>query len=647
MAMMGRNRGDRGSELHLNRLRLVTIVVPVAFILLLEIVSIFVLRPLVTNGVARLLLIFGILVAVAVPFAVWVFRVIERQQESLADSAILLQNVPDHAIFMLDPAGKVLTWNPGAERMKGYEPQEIIGASFSRFYSPEDMAAGQPERHLDVAIDEGRVEYEGWRVRKDESRFWANVVLSAVRAPDGKLLGFSKVTRDITDRKLAEQEIQKLNVALGERVSELAAANKVIERRRNQLQAVNEAIGAISSHLETDTVLQRIVDSARDVVDAQYGALGVSDDSGRILQFITSGITMDQRKAIGPLPQGHGLLGALIREATPIRLADIQMDPRSSGFPPNHPPMKSLLGVPILYQGKAIGDLYMADKNGAGEFSDEDQELLVLLGGHAAVAISNARLYEEARSSRDELRVLNQGLEAEVAQRTRQIELQSREMTKRILQAQEEERKRIARELHDETAQALSTLLINIDLLELQLPPSEPRLQTGLERLRVLAKRTLDGTRALSHDLRPTILDDVGLVAAIHWLAEEWTQSFGVPVVLNVDDADSRRLPPETEVALFRIVQEALTNAGKYANATEVNVSLEFPDGTARLTVEDDGEGFDARRATTPSRHGGLGLYGMRERTELIGGTFRIESTPGEGTRITVAAPTGAQTRVR
>lgn len=248
-------------------------------------------------------------------------------------------------------------------------------------------------------------------------------------------------------------------------------------------------------------------------------------------------------------------------------------------------------------------------------------------------------LYEEARASRDQLRTWNQELESTVAERTRQIQEYSKVLTRRVLEAQEDERKRIARELHDETAQSLSTLLINIDLLELQLAPSEARLQTGLERLRTLAKRTLDETRALSHDLRPTILDDVGLVAAIEWFADEWARSYGVPVRVRAEYLESDRLPPGMEVALFRIAQEALNNVGKYAQAEHVEVALGPQDGSAKLVVKDDGRGFDVRKTGGPTRSGGLGLYGMRERAELIGGHFDAQSKPGSGTTITVVAP--------
>jgi two-component system sensor histidine kinase UhpB len=208
-----------------------------------------------------------------------------------------------------------------------------------------------------------------------------------------------------------------------------------------------------------------------------------------------------------------------------------------------------------------------------------------------------------------------------------------------VLRAQEEERKRIAGELHDDTAQALSTLLIALDLLEPSLPPGGGALRPGVDRVRALARRTLDNVRALSHNLRPAILDDFGLVAALRWLADEYRQTFGMPVEIEIGRPAPVRLPPEMELALFRIAQEGLTNSAKYADAGRVRLALSFPDGAAELVVEDDGKGFDPGLVPGPSRAGGLGLFGMRERAELLNASLTIEAAPGRGTRIAVRAP--------
>jgi signal transduction histidine kinase len=213
------------------------------------------------------------------------------------------------------------------------------------------------------------------------------------------------------------------------------------------------------------------------------------------------------------------------------------------------------------------------------------------------------------------------------------------ELATRVLQAQEEERKRIARELHDETAQSLSMLLTNLDLLEPHIPDENEPLRSGFTRVGALAKRTLDETRALSHDLRPTILDDAGLVAALQWIAVEHERAYGSFVRIHAETRHAERLPSEVEVALFRIAQEALTNSGKYAHARRINVSLTFPSDAARLVVKDNGDGFDPDRISGPTRKGRLGLYGMRERAALLGGTISVHSARGKGTEVCVELP--------
>jgi PAS domain S-box-containing protein len=638
---------DDDPELSLSSLRVITIVLPILFLCCVGALTAVALRPWIASQPLRLLVIFGILLAGIIPFSVWVFRFIERQQRSLVRAATLLESVSDYAIVMLDTSGRVLTWNRAAERVSGHSTNEIVGQSYSRFYTPEAIARGEPRRNLNQAEARGGVENEGWRIKSDGTRFWANVVMTSVRDTDGRLTGFSTVTRDMTERKQSQERIEELNSELQSRVAELAWANEQIARRHQELEAVNDAIAAISSALQPQEVLQRIVNAARELVSAQYAALGVTADDGHLVEFITSGMSENDRVAIGAIPRGDGILGLLIRERRPMRIDDISAQPRSVGFPPNHPHMTSFLGVPILFHGEPVGNLYLTDKLDGQAFTADDENLLVLLANHAAVAINNSRLYAASQASADQLQQWNEELEAKVANRTRQVEQYSKDMTLRILAAQEEERRRIARELHDETAQSLSTLLINLDLLELQLPQNDLQLQVGFDRLRGLAKRTLDETRALSHDLRPTILDDVGLVAAIHWYADEFRKTFAVRVDVDAEAPSEKRLPPQIEVALFRIAQEALTNIGKYAGAKSVFVGLTFPDSSAELVVRDDGVGFDLDNVPGPTREGGLGLYGMRERAELLGGSLTIDTAPGRGTTITVVAPTETQSNIR
>ncbi|MGI8827235.1 MAG: response regulator [Chloroflexota bacterium] len=215
----------------------------------------------------------------------------------------------------------------------------------------------------------------------------------------------------------------------------------------------------------------------------------------------------------------------------------------------------------------------------------------------------------------------------------------ARQLTSRVLQAQEDERKRIARELHDETVQALSTLLVNLDLLESRVPVLPKGRMSEFERIRFIAKRTLHGVRVLAYTLRDPILDALGLVAALEALGAEYTQVYGVPVEVTAGPVVGERLIPEVEMALFRITQEALTNACKHAAAKWIHVYISMRNAAVELVVEDNGQGFDPNHVACPNWQGGLGLHGMRERAALLGGELTIETTPVQGTRVVLVAP--------
>ncbi|HEX8917903.1 MAG TPA: GAF domain-containing protein [Chloroflexota bacterium] len=554
----------------------------------------------------------------------------DEQQVSMLHAQAELLDLAHDAIFVRDASsGGIVYWNHGAEALYGYDRDDAVGRVSHDLLQTQFP---QPLREIEeIMTRDGKWEGELVQRTRDGREVTIESRWALQRDARGEPDAFLEINRDVTERKQAEAQLNR-------RVKELAEANTEIARRHRELEAINVSLASISQALDLSDVLQNIVDAARDLIHSRYAALGVADGHGFITEFITSGITADQRAAIGPLPQGHGLLGTLIREAKPLRVSHIAEDPRSQGFPPHHPPMRTLLGVPILYKGRVVGNLYLTDKVDAAEFSEDDQELLVVLAHHAAVAIENAQLYEDARSARDQLRAWNRNLEVTVAERTQEVARINRELTARIFQAQEEERGRIARELHDETAQALARLLIDLDLVTPHIPDEGP-ISAAMTRLEQGLKRTLDEVRTLSHDLRPAILEDFGLAAALKAYSDDWMQTFGVPVRVEVQAGSDDRLPSEMEIALFRIAQEALMNAGKYARATEVQVSLSFTEVHVELVVRDNGGGFDPEGLPEPTRQRGLGLYGMRERATLLGGHVAIESAPGQGTEVRLLAP--------
>jgi signal transduction histidine kinase len=370
------------------------------------------------------------------------------------------------------------------------------------------------------------------------------------------------------------------------------------DRRR----ALVEAGIAITSELSLDAVLQTLIRIAAELTGARYSALGVIDRTGRELErFVTHGLDEPARTAIGDLPRGRGILGVLIEDARPLRLDDLTRDPRSVGFPPNHPPMHSFLGVPVMTRGVAFGNLYLAEKQPVGSFTEEDEEIVRLLAAQAAVAIENAGSVQ-----RDALR--------------------------RAVRAQEAERRRLARELHDETGQALTSILLGLSAVERAESAEAARAAAG--ELRELVVETLQAVRRLAVELRPSALDDFGLEPALRRLGQTVREGGELNVQVEARLGEGR-LPADVETALYRIVQEALTNVVKHADAAHVSIVLTRKQGSVMVMIEDDGRGFDP---ATISRDG-LGLLGMRERVQLLDGELEIETSPGSGTTLVLELP--------
>ncbi|MGD9572569.1 MAG: GAF domain-containing protein [Thermoleophilia bacterium] len=357
---------------------------------------------------------------------------------------------------------------------------------------------------------------------------------------------------------------------------------------------------ALASEPRLDALLARIVEAARDVVGARYAALGVLDARRTgLAEFVTAGLDDAQRAAIGDLPRGRGLLGALIRDARPLRIDRIADDPRSSGFPPNHPPMTTFLGVPVALRGEVYGNLYLTDKRG-GPFTDEDERVAMTLAAQAAVAVDNVRRWRREAAA---------------------------EGVRRAVEAQEAERARVARDLHDEAGQVLTALAVHLRTLEDEVPPGPAR-----ERVADLRASVAEATatvRELAVRLRPSSLHDQGLADAVEEQAAR-VRAAGMPVETDLRGLDAT-LPAEVQTVLFRVVQEALTNAARHSAASAVSVVASAREGRLRVVVEDDGRGFDPGAPT-----GQLGLAGIRERVAMIGGDLRIESAPGQGTAVVV-----------
>ena len=367
------------------------------------------------------------------------------------------------------------------------------------------------------------------------------------------------------------------------------------------LSAVADAVLGIAGDLSINTVLERLVSAARELVDARYAALGVPDDDGGFARFLTSGMTDAEVDALGPLPRTHGLLGAMLADPAPYRTADVTTDPRFRGWwPAGHPVMRSFLGVPIVFKGDVIGAFYLTDKTTGDTFTEDDEHTVGVLAAHAAVLMEHARMYEQSR----ELSVLD-------------------------------ERNRLARELHDAMTQTLFSLRLAVETAAALVTADPAGAAAELDAARGLVDATFAELRALVFELRPPALDADGLVTTVRKHLEVAGRAHGLRI--EVTAAGDDRLPPHTERELFRIVQEAVTNVLRHARASTLQVALAFEPGRVTVSVRDDGRGFDPAARAIRSRR--LGLTSMRERARALGGSLSVESAPGKGTTVRVEVP--------
>jgi signal transduction histidine kinase len=373
------------------------------------------------------------------------------------------------------------------------------------------------------------------------------------------------------------------------------------EPSTSALRAVSDAVLAVASRLSVEDVLQGLVDEARVLGGARYAALGIPDGAGGFSRFLVAGMSDELIAAMGPLPRTHGMLGAMLVAPGPYRTDDIHTHPRFKGWwPREHPDMRSFLGVPIVAEDEVIGAFYLTEKRGAERFSDTDQEVIELLAAHAAIAITNARLYEHSR----ELSVLS-------------------------------ERNRLALELHDVVSQKLFALVLGAEAAATTLDRDPEATRVQLERLQSLSREALDELRSLVLELRPPDLDRDGLCGTLTKHVELVRRLHGAHVELDLDAGVSAG--PEGDREILRVAQEALHNALRHADARRVRVSVRTENGALVLEVADDGIGFDPGDAELRSRH--LGLTSMEERARRIGGELRIDPTPGGGATVRLRAP--------
>jgi signal transduction histidine kinase len=377
-----------------------------------------------------------------------------------------------------------------------------------------------------------------------------------------------------------------------------------VEQPRSEgvVGAFETATRAIAELQSVDDVLQVIVNEVRPLVGAQYAALGIVDADGVMERFITSGMDAATRARIGPLPRGHGLLGLIVRENRSFRIPDLAVDPRRYGFPPHHPPMHSFLGVPVTVKGRSVGNLYLTNKSGASEFSEEDRALVETFAVHAGIAIENARLHEQVQR----LAIVD-------------------------------ERERISKDLHDGIIQSIYAVGLSLEDVP-ELVRSDPdEVERRVERAIDSLHLTIRDIRNFIFGLRPELLSGATLINGLIAVVEEFRHNSMIDVELHVGDME---LEPDdhTTAHLLAVVNEALSNVARHSGASRATVFVESRRaGGLELRIQDNGHGFDPAAVGTL---GHQGLVNMRSRVASVDATVEFISDVS-GTRVVVHRPAG------
>ncbi|MGC8838795.1 MAG: GAF domain-containing protein [Anaerolineae bacterium] len=519
------------------------------------------------------------------------------QEEAFPFSLQAILDALSDELIVVDLERRILLANRAAMERRG-EGERLIGRSCHEAYRLEEPCdSPECECPIPLVLQTGGTVRVTHKVASPRGTRYLDVIASPLRGPDGRITHVVELLRDATEQRRAEE---------------------ALVQRNEQLSTLNSLAATVNGSLDLDEVLTRALDEIVKLGKMDVAAIFLLQERLGDLQLrAVRGLSEETARLVARLGLLDGDCGGVINLGKMVVVPDVSRYGRGRSPVLRKERLRSLVHVPLNARGNILGSMCVGNRAEEG-FSQEDLAFLSAVGDQIALAVENARLYAELQRK----------------ERVRG------ELLQKVITAQEEERKRVARELHDETSQALTALLYEVE--EALEQGCDGPTREVLERMQRLARQTLEGIHKLIYDLRPSLLDHLGLPAALRWLAETRLEANGIRVQLEEDPALGR-LPQEVEIALFRVVQEAISNILRHSGARNVAISLQKRDACLDLKVADDGVGFDMEEVIHgPDTSRGLGLLGMAERVQLLGGQFYISSTPGEGTYIQAQIPLGS-----
>ena len=553
-----------------------------------------------------------------------------KQAEQVKGLLAAIVGCSDDAIVSKNLDGLITSWNKGAERLFGHTAEEAVGQNIKLIIPPD---RDQEEASILAQLRRGeRVDhFETVRVRKDGTFLDISLSISPIKNAEGHIVGASKVARDITERKRASKSL-----------AEVARQQKALFHFADQLQraaSVEDVYGAA-------------LDAIFAALPCDSAAVLLCDERGAMRFASWRGLSESYRKAV----EGHSVWKRDETNPQPICMSDVDAAEMTDSL---RQAMKAegihaVAFIPLISNRKLIGK-FMAHFNAPHAFGDAEIELSLTVARQLAFSIERKVAEEALRQSEERFRALAESLEAQVRARTAELEMRSaevveqseqlRDLSGRLLQAQDDERRRIARELHDSAGQILTVLGLNLGTVAKHAPDVSPHAAKAIEDSRHLVTELSQEIRTMSYLLHPPLLDESGLADALRWYVQGLSERSSLDIELQIP-ADFERLSSETELVIFRVVQEALTNVHRHSRSKTAAIRLAQDDEIVSVEIQDWGEGIPAEKLAQIQSHGsGVGIRGIRERVRQLQGEMKIHSN-ASGTRITVTFPVSGCTRL-